>query len=109
MKKEQGMCDAGSTRLMRQEEGTETKPAQEHRRRRGLSQIKKKVREAKDAWIQQEFQDLEHNLTNQNTKAAYDIVKKLTKPKTGRSSMIKSKEGIQLGTKVEVTQRWKEY
>ena len=72
-------------------------------------QVKKEMVKAKEKWIEDQCEDIENNLSKNNSKKAYDTVKNLTKPKQSKVSTIKDKNGETLIEKNRILQRWTEY
>ena len=52
------------------------------------SKIRKAIKQAKENWIEEQSEEINTNLTKNNTKRAYQIVKDLTTTKKGRASTI---------------------
>ena len=61
--------------------------------REANNNVKKGMKKAKQNWIEEQCKDIEHNLTTNNSKKAYQIVKELTTVKQGKVSTIQNKEG----------------
>ena len=59
--------------------------------------------------IEEQSEDIENNISKNNSKKAYDTVKNLTKPKQSKVSTIKDKNGETLIEKNRILQRWTEY
>ena len=53
----------------------------------------KEMKKAKEAWIDQQCNEIQENLDKNNTKKAFQIVTDLTTEKKGRPSSIQSKSG----------------
>ena len=77
--------------------------------REANNNVKKGIKKAKRNWIEEQCKDIEHNLTTNNSKKAYQIVKELTTVKQGKVSTIQNKEGKCLTEEQEVLDRWTEY
>ncbi|KAJ8367584.1 hypothetical protein AAFF_G00314730 [Aldrovandia affinis] len=72
--------------------------------------IKKQMQSAKQNWIEEHCKEIENSLKyNNNTKMAYQTVKKLTKTKQPRASTIQSKTGECLTEEQKILDRWTEY
>ena len=68
----------------------------------------KGIRKAKETWIEEQCQGIEENLQKNNSKKAYQLVKKLTSSKQGRTTTIQDKAGKCL-TEEDILKRWAEY
>ena len=74
------------------------------------SKLKKKgMRKAKEIWIEEQCQGIEENLQKNNSKKAYQLVKKLTSSKQGRTTTIHDKTGKCLTEEQDILKRWTEY
>ncbi|WP_353817088.1 endonuclease/exonuclease/phosphatase family protein [Acinetobacter baumannii] len=73
------------------------------------SDIRKGMRTAKENWIEDQCQEIENSLNKNNSKKAYQTVKRLTSVKQPKVSTIQSKSGICLTEEQEVLDRWTEY
>ena len=71
--------------------------------------IKKKMRIAKEIWINNTCTDLGECLIRNNTKKAYQIVNELTKKKDKIIVNVHDKDGKCITDKTEVLKRWTEY
>ena len=71
--------------------------------------IKKAMEKAKENWIEEQCQEIDSNLTQNNSKKAYQIVKDLTTTKKGRANTIQDKSGKSLTEEQEILCRWTEY
>ena len=73
------------------------------------NKIRKAIKQAKENWIEEQCEEIDTNLTKNNTKRAYQIVKDLTTTKKGRASTIQDKSGKSLTEDQEILTRWTEY
>ena len=73
------------------------------------NKIRKAIKQAKENWIEEQCEEIYINLTKNNTKRAYQIVKDLTTTKKGRASTIQNKSGKSLTEDQEILTRWTEY
>ena len=71
--------------------------------------IRSDMKEAKEAWISDKCSDIETNLSKNNSKKAYQLVKDLTSSKQRGSKVIKDKKGETLTEENDVLKRWTEY
>ena len=72
-------------------------------------QIKKGMKNAKEAWIKNQCEDIELHLKLNNTKRAYQLVKELTNEKQTHTSSIQNKTGKCLTEQQDILKRWTEY
>ena len=72
-------------------------------------EVRTKLREDKEIWIKQQCETLETEITKNNTKRAFDIVKKLTRGHIAKATIIEDKNDITLTDKCKVADRWREY
>ena len=74
-------------------------------------EVKRKLKEAKENWIDDQCAVVDDCIIRNNTKQAYDIVKKLTDSEQGKgkATIIKSKQGVELTEEKDVLGRWTEY
>ena len=72
-------------------------------------QIRKRMKEAKEKWINEQCNEIEVSLSHNNSKKAYQVVKDLTTEKQGRAVTIKDKAGKSLTEEQDILQRWTEY
>ena len=70
---------------------------------------KKKMIKAKEKWVQERCEDIESNLTRNNSKKAYETIKTLTKAKLNKVNTIKDKDGETIMEKTKILVRWTEY
>ena len=73
------------------------------------NKIRKAIKQAKENWIEEQCEEIDFNLTKNNTKRAYQIVKDLIPTKKGRASTIQDKSGKSLTEDQEILTRWTEY
>jgi len=75
--------------------------------------IKKSIRndmnKAKDDWISEKCKDIGNNLSKNNSKKAYELVKELPSTKQERSTVIQNKKGEPLTEEGDILKRWTEY
>ena len=71
--------------------------------------VKMSMRRAKEEWIANQCNEIEDNLSRNNTKKAYNITKELTSNKQNRPSSIQDKNGKCLTENTEIMNRWTEY
>ena len=71
--------------------------------------IKQDMRRAKDNWIAKQCCEIEHSLSKNNSKKAYQIVKDLTSVKKGITTTIQDKSGKCLTEEQQILNRWTEY
>ena len=76
--------------------------AQRRRQYREINnKIRKAIKQAKENWIEEQCEEIDTNLTENNTKRAYQIVKYLTTTKEGKASTIKDKFGKKVSLKIK--------
>ena len=73
------------------------------------NKIRKAIKQAKENWIEEQCEEIDTNLTKNNTKRAYQIVKDFTTTKKERASTIQDKSGKSLTEDQEILTRWTEY
>ena len=71
--------------------------------------IRKEMKKAKQKWIDDQCEEIEHSIAINNTKKAFQIVKDLTKQKRGKISTIQDKVGNCLTEEEDIKNRWTEY
>ena len=71
--------------------------------------VKKEMIKAKEKWVQEQCEDIESNLTRNNSKKAYETIKTLTKAKLNKVNTIKDKDGETIMEKTKILERWTEY
>ena len=81
--------------------------AQEYRQKNCA--VRKEMRKSKEEWVISQCKALEMNLNRNETRKAFDIVRKLTRAQIPRVTTIEDKEGKLLTGKKEVMSRWGEY
>ena len=72
-------------------------------------QVKQVIKSAKEAWIEDQCNTINDCLVKNNSKQAYDLVKKLTGEDKGRAIMIQDSGGKDLVEEQEIIGRWTEY
>ena len=72
-------------------------------------QIKTSIKLLQEKWITEQCQYLDDCIATNNTKIAYNVVKKLTTEKVPRSQIILDRTGKELTEDKEVLDRWTEY
>jgi len=72
-------------------------------------EVRKKMREAKEAWIEEQCNSIELGMAKGNCKTAYDTLKSLTKTTQPKASVIEDKEGNLLTESNAILQRWTGY
>ena len=73
------------------------------------NKIRKAIKQAKENWIEEQCEEIDINLTKNNTNRAYQVVKDLTTTKKGRASTIQDKTGKSLTEDQEILTCWTEY
>ena len=98
------LCD--KRRDIKKKKG-ETEGAKQYRE---ISQkIKKSLKKAKETWIEEQCQGIDDSLKRNNSKKAYQLVKKLTSKKQERPTTIQDKQGKIQTEEQEILGRWTEY
>ena len=77
--------------------------------RKANRNTRKAIRSAKNQWVEEQVNELEKNMEKNNSRKAYDIIKKLTKERQSRINVIENKAGEILTNPDDVRNRWKEY
>ncbi|XP_063595249.1 uncharacterized protein LOC134772112 [Penaeus indicus] len=72
-------------------------------------EVERAIIKAKDEWVEKQAEDIEQSLAVNNSRKAYNVIKSLTREKSGRTNAIEDKTGQLLTNNTEVTARWKEY
>ena len=72
-------------------------------------QIKKGMVKAREAWIEERYQEIDDSLGKNNNKKAYQPVKDLTSSKQGRTTTIQDKNGKRLTEDRDILNRWTEH
>ena len=67
------------------------------------------MNKAKEDWISEKCNDIESNLSKNNSKKAYELVKELSSTKQERSTVIQNKKGEPLTEEKDILNRWTEY
>jgi exonuclease III len=99
------LCDKRREKKSKRKNG----PAEKEEYKNINAEVRNKLRTDKDTWINQQCETLEAEITKNNTKKAFDIVKKLTKGYIARATVIEDKNGKMLTEKSQVVDRWREY
>jgi len=73
------------------------------------NKVKACMRKAKENWIQSQCNEIEDNLSRNNSKKAYQLVKDLTTEKQGKTTTIQDKSGRCLTENDKIHERWTEY
>ncbi|MGL4418375.1 MAG: reverse transcriptase domain-containing protein [Plesiomonas shigelloides] len=73
------------------------------------NQIRKMMRVAKEAWIEDQCRDVEEGMVNGNSKKAYQTIKTLTKTQQRSAKVIENSNGQLLTENAAVLNRWTEY
>ena len=71
--------------------------------------IRKQMREAKEQWISDQCDHIDAGMRSGNSKAAFDTLKRMTKPHQNRSTGIEDKNGNLLTEEQAIIKRWTEY
>lgn len=71
--------------------------------------VKKAVKAAKELWIQEQCKDIEDSLKFNNSKKAFETVRKITTKPSNRSPVIEDQNGKLLSNAADVAGRWSEY
>ena len=71
--------------------------------------IREDMNKAKEDWISEKCNDIESNLSKNNSKKAYELVKELSSTKQERSTVIQNKKGEPLTEEKDILKRWTEY
>ena len=98
------LCDR--RRELKKDKNTEN-GAQEYRLVNKM--IRKKMKRAKEEWIEAQCTEIEDNLNRNNSRRAYQIVKELTQQRQAKVSTIHDKDGNCLIEEEEILKRWTEY
>jgi len=67
------------------------------------NKVKRGMKKAKKAWIEQKCTEIQTSLKQNNTKKAYEVVKELTKDKSARPTNIQSKTEKCLTKEADIT------
>ena len=71
--------------------------------------IRREMKKAEEQWIADQCENIEDNLSRNNTKEAFKVVKDLTQVKTTKVNTIQDKNGNTITEEKEIIQRWTEY
>jgi len=99
------LCDKRREKKNKRKKG----PLEAEEYRTANAEVRKKLCEDKDTWINQQCETLEAEISRNNTKMAFNIVKKLTKERVSKATIIEDKNGNVLTDKDQITDRWREY
>ena len=99
------LCD--ERREKKKEKYNSQEGAEEYRRANKL--VRKKLKEAKENWIDEQCKNIEQSTKQGNTKKVHELVRTLTNTKQDRSMVIENRDGELLTEKEEVLKRWTEY
>ena len=77
--------------------------------REANNNVRKAMKKAKKVWIEHQCTEIGENLSRNNSRKAYQVVKDLTTKKQGRPTCILDKAGKCLQEEKEVLCRWTEY
>ena len=67
------------------------------------------MKKANQNWIRKQCSELEENLTKNNSKRAYELVKDLTTVKQGKVTTVQDRSGKCLTEERQILNRWTEY
>jgi len=73
------------------------------------TEVRKKMREAKEIWINDKCDEIDNCMANSNTKQAYQALKCLTNTSQHRASAIENSQGQLLTDGDGIMERWTEY
>jgi len=71
--------------------------------------VRKKIKEAKELWINDQCKEIEQNIRVNNSQKAFDMVNTLTRKWQPKIKSIKDKDGKLLTSIDDILARWKEY
>ncbi len=71
--------------------------------------VNKEIKLAKESWINKQCQEIENCNRQNNTKAAFDLVKKLTTEWKPKCYVVEDNNGKLLTNADDVTERWRQY
>ena len=71
--------------------------------------VKKSVRQVKERWIQQQWEEIQKDLPIGITRQAYNLIKMLRRKFTPRISVIQDQDGTMLQSQDEIIQQWTKY
>ena len=72
-------------------------------------EVRKKMKEAKEAWTEQQCKNIEKRMMSGNSKKAFNTLKALTKTQQHKSAVIEDSSGGILTESTAVLNRWTEY
>ena len=99
------LCD--KRRALKNTKNSSPKEAKEYRDTNIL--VRKKMKEAKEQWINDQCDIIEKNIERGNSKEAFSTLKKLTKTQQNRASVIEDSSGELLTESSAVLTRWTQY
>ena len=67
------------------------------------------MKEAKQKWIDDQCEEIEHSIATNNTKTDFQLVKTLTMQQQSKVTNIQDKDGKCLTAGEDKTKRWTEY
>ena len=73
------------------------------------AEVRRKMKEARENWIEEQCDTIEKSMVTGDSKAAYNTLKVLTKTSQPRTAVIDNKDGKLLTDKDQVLERWTEY
>ncbi|XP_069982173.1 craniofacial development protein 2-like [Penaeus vannamei] len=71
--------------------------------------VRRKIKEAKEMWINEQYKEIEQSIKLNNSKKAFNIVKALTQKWRPKTKVIEDKDGNLLTNIDDILTRWKEY
>ena len=67
------------------------------------------MKKANENWIGEQCSEIEENLTKNNSKGAYQLVKDLTTVKQGKATTVQDRSGRYLTDERQILNQWTEY
>ena len=67
------------------------------------------MKNAKDNWIGEQYNEIEEDLRKNNSKRAYQLVKDFTTVKQGKAATVQDRLGKCLTERRQILNRWTEY
>ena len=99
------LCDVRRER--KKEKHSNLEGAERYRKANKL--VRRKMREAKEKWMDEQCEGIEQSTGQGNSKKVYELVRTLTKTKQDKSTVIENKDGELLTENAAVLSRWTEY
>ena len=99
------LCDVRRER--KKEKHSNPEGAERYRKANKL--VRRKMREAKEKWMDEQCEGIEQSTGQGNSKKVYELVRTLTKTKQDKSTVIENKDGELLTENAAVLSRWTEY